>query len=72
VGTLGFTLRFVSLNVPRFNEVQIDGVVLAFALLISILTGLVFGLAPTLHSAKGALSSGVREGGRGSGNTKTG
>ena len=73
VGTLGFILRFVPSSVPRLNEVRIDWVVLAFALLISILTGLVFGLAPALHSAKGALSSAVREGGRGSGySTRTG
>ena len=73
VGTLGFILRFVPSNVPRLNEVRIDWVVLAFALLISILTGLAFGLAPALHSAKGALSSAIREGGRGSGySTKTG
>ena len=73
VGTLGFILRFVPSNVPRLNEVRIDWVVLAFALLISILTGLVFGLAPALHSAKVALSSAIREGGRGSGySTKTG
>src|ERR1700689_3680839 len=73
VGTLGFILRFVPSNVPRLNEVRIDWVVLAFALLISILTGLAFGLAPALHSAKGALSSSIREGGRGSGySAKTG
>src|ERR1700733_1455398 len=73
VCTLGFILRFVPSNVPRLNEVRIDWVVLAFALLISVLTGLVFGLAPALHSAKGALSSAIREGGRGSGySTKTG
>jgi predicted permease len=72
VGTLGFIQRFVPSNVPRFNEVRIDWVVLAFALLISIVTGLVFGLAPALHSAKVALSSAIREGGRGSGfSTKT-
>jgi predicted permease len=73
VGTLSFILRFVPSNIPRLNEVQIDWVVLAFALLISILTGLVFGLAPALHSVNGALSPAIREGGRGSGyNTKTG
>jgi predicted permease len=73
VGALGFILRFVPPNVPRLNEVRIDWVVLAFALLISIFTGLVFGLAPALHAAKVAFSSAVREGGRGSGySTKTG
>ena len=73
VGTLGFILRFVPSNIPRLNEVRIDWMVLGFALLISILTGLVFGLAPALHAAKGALSSAIREGGRGSGySTKTG
>src|SRR6516165_3412993 len=73
VGTLRFILRFVPSNVPRLNEVRIDWVVLASALLISILTGLVFGLAPALHSAKVALSSAIREGGRGSGySAKTG
>jgi predicted permease len=73
VGTLGFILRFVPSNVPRLSEVRIDWVVLAFALLISILTGLVFGLAPALHAAKGAFSSAIREGGRGSGySTRTG
>ena len=73
VGTLGFILRFMPSSVPRLSEVRIDWVVLVFALLISIVTGLVFGLAPALHSAKGALSSAIREGGRGSGySTKTG
>jgi putative ABC transport system permease protein len=73
VGTLGFILRVVPSNVPRLNEVRIDWVVLAFALLISILTGLVFGLAPALHSSKVTLSSAIREGGRGSGySAKTG
>jgi len=72
VGTLGFILRFVPPNIPRLNEVRIDWVVLAFALLMSVLTGLLFGLAPALHSVKAALSSAIREGGRGSGyGTKT-
>jgi predicted permease len=73
VGTLDFILRFVPSSVPRLNEVRIDWVVLAFALLISVLTGFVFGLVPAFHAAKVALSSAIREGGRGSGyGTKTG
>jgi predicted permease len=53
--------------------VRIDWVVLAFALAISVLTGLAFGLAPALQSAKTALSSAIREGARGPGyGAKTG
>jgi len=71
--TLGFLARFVPANVPRLNSIGIDWMVLAFALLISVLTGLIFGLAPALHSAKLALASAIREGARGSGySTKTG
>ena len=40
VGTLGLILRLVPSNIPRLNEVRIDWVVLAFALAISVLTGL--------------------------------
>ncbi len=70
VGTLGSILRFVPSNLPRLNEVRIDWVVLVFALVISMLTGLVFGLAPAFYSARVTLSSAIREGGRGSGHSK--
>jgi putative ABC transport system permease protein len=72
-GTLGLIVRFVPSNVPRLSEVSIDWVVLAFALLISLVTGLMFGLAPALQSMRSTLSSGMREGARGSGHSaKTG
>jgi predicted permease len=68
-GTLGFILHFIPSNIPRLSEVNIDWVVLAFALLISFLTGLLFGLAPAIQSTKSNLSSGIREGARGSGSS---
>src|SRR5256885_4955463 len=68
-GTLGVILRFAPSNVPPLNEVRIGWVVLGFALLISLFTGLVFGLAPALHSAKAALSPALSEGGPGAGRT---
>jgi predicted permease len=64
---LGFVIRFVPFNIPRQNEISIDWLVLGFATLISLLTGLVFGLAPAIQSSKGNLAIGLREGGRGSG-----
>src|SRR4051812_30986777 len=60
-------LRFVPGNLPRLGEVNIDWRVLGFTLLISLATGLLFGLAPAIHSSKAGLASTMREGSRGSG-----
>jgi putative ABC transport system permease protein len=60
-------LRFVPANLPRLGEVNIDWRVLGFALLISVATGLLFGLAPAIHSSKAGLAGTMREGSRGSG-----
>ena len=64
---LKVVLRFVPANLPRLGEVNIDWRVLGFALLISLATGLLFGLAPAIHSSKGGLAGAMREGSRGSG-----
>jgi predicted permease len=65
--TLKAVLRFVPANLPRLSEVNIDWRVLGFALLISLVTGLLFGLAPAIHSSKAELATTMREGSRGSG-----
>jgi putative ABC transport system permease protein len=67
--TLRAVLRFVPANLPRLGEVNVDWRVMGFALLISVATGLLFGLAPAIHSSKAALASTLREGSRGSGNS---
>ncbi len=54
-------------DIPRLNEVDVSGSVLFFAFLISILTGVLFGLAPALQAAKPDQVENLREGGRGSG-----
>ena len=64
---LKVVLRFVPANLPRLGEVNIDWRVLGFALLISVATGLLFGLAPAIHSSKAGLARTMREGSRGSG-----
>src|SRR5215813_5258330 len=65
--TLKAVLRFVPPNLPRLGEVNIDWRVLGFALLISLATGLLFGLTPAIHSSKAGLASTMRGGWRGSG-----
>ncbi len=64
---LNFMPRFLPSNMPRVSEVSIDWAVLGFALGISLLTGLAFGLAPAIQSTRSTLASASREGARGSG-----
>ena len=66
-GALGFIVRFVPSKIPRLSEVNVDWRVLMFGLLISLITGLVFGFAPAIQSAKADLVSAIREGAWGSG-----
>ena len=53
-------------NIPRLTEISLDSSVLFFTLLISLLTGVIFGLAPALHATKSDLTESLKEGGRGS------
>jgi putative ABC transport system permease protein len=52
-------------DTPRLAEVQIDWRVLAFTATLTVLTGLVFGLAPALQSSRSALRESLNSGGRG-------
>jgi predicted permease len=51
-------------NIPRLDAIGIDGAVLAFTFGVSILTGIVFGLAPALRAARVDLNTGLKAGGR--------
>jgi putative ABC transport system permease protein len=63
-------LKFAPPDLPRLNEVTISASVLFFAFLVSILTGIIFGLAPALQGASPNQITSLREGSRGSGSSK--
>jgi putative ABC transport system permease protein len=73
-GTLGVLLALWGLDllltvsagsIPRVKEIKLDAWVLAFTFLISLATGLIFGLVPALQASKPDLNESLKEGGRG-------
>jgi predicted permease len=74
-GSLGLLLAYFGTKtvlhtlpgtLPRANEISLDGRVLFFTLALSLLSAIVFGLAPALKSARINLQGILKEGGRGS------
>jgi putative ABC transport system permease protein len=60
----GFLLRFAPPDLPRIAEIKVDGVVLSFTLVISQLSGIVFGLIPALSASNPDLNETLKEAGR--------
>jgi predicted permease len=69
IAALGFQpfVAFWPGTLPRAEEVQLDWRVLLFALSVSLLSGLLFGLAPALRAPARELERVLRAGGRGIG-----
>jgi putative ABC transport system permease protein len=74
-GAIGLLLAFLIIptiqtlgagSVPRVADVSIDGRVLAFTLAASLLTGLLFGLAPAWQVSRRGSAAALKEGGRSS------
>ena len=67
VAGAGLSLVKVTLpaDTPRLADVHLNWQVLAFTAAITILTGLIFGVAPVLRSTGAALTETLRSGGRG-------
>ncbi len=78
-GALGIVLSiggirgFVSIMpawFPRVDEIGLDSRVLLFAVFVSMLTGVLFGMAPSLQSSRPNMTAALKEGGRGNVGTK--
>lgn len=64
--TTGTFVRMVGTALPRAGEVEVDLPVLAFALLVSLLSGIVFGVVPLIWMSKSDPADALRSaGGRG-------
>jgi putative ABC transport system permease protein len=57
-------------NIPRVSTIQMDGVVLGFTLLLSLATGIIFGLVPAWQSSHVDLNTALKSGARGAGGTE--
>jgi putative ABC transport system permease protein len=51
-------------NIPRLADVSVDAAALCFTLLATVLTGVVFGLAPAWHYSRPDLNEALKESGR--------
>ena len=53
-------------NIPHIEMIRLDWTVLVFAVAVTLLTGVLCGLAPALRSARANLQTAIKEGSRGS------
>jgi putative ABC transport system permease protein len=53
-------------TLPRTNDIRLDLAVLTFTLFLSVLTGVIFGIAPALLAAHTDMQEGLKQGARGS------
>lgn len=67
---VGLMLKLAPEGIPRLEQIRIDGRALGWTALVSLLTGLVFGLAPALQSSRLNLNEALKEGGRSSTESK--
>jgi putative ABC transport system permease protein len=62
--SLHFLTSLLQKRLPQAIAIQLDGRILLFALLLSLATGLVFGMAPVVQLIRGNLHDRLKQGGR--------
>jgi putative ABC transport system permease protein len=74
-GAVGLLLAYLAIDpiqklsagsIPRVAEIRIDSSVLFFAILVSLATGILFGLAPAWQASRSTIGAVLKEGGRSS------
>ena len=65
-GGMKTLLKALPAALPRFGEVSLDSRVLLFTLALSLITGVIFGLAPALRATRTDLQEVMKQSGRGS------
>jgi putative ABC transport system permease protein len=71
-GSLNFLTSLLARQLPGGVAIHLDARILAFALLLALATGLVFGMAPVLQLLHGNLHDRLKQGGRQSGSAAGG
>ncbi len=66
-GTLTSASTLLASQIPRAEEISIDGRVLLFALSVSLFTGVMAGTLPALRAGRSDLNDVLKQGGRGNG-----
>ena len=61
--------RMTFVDLPRAGEIQMDGMVLGFAVALSLVTGVLFGLVPSLVASRPDLAAALRGSGEAAGST---
>lgn len=73
-GSVGLILAFWGIesllalapeDLPRVKDVTLDGRVLGFTIVVTLITGIIFGLIPALQASRPNLNETLKEGGRG-------
>jgi putative ABC transport system permease protein len=70
LASLRLLVRLIPMDVPRLTAVGLDARLLTFSILLSLLAGMLFGLAPAMQASRISLTDSLKESGHGPGEGK--